>query len=227
MWTKILDQLKSASLVLPGEASSGLSFSRELCFVCGEAGQRKGGEKKKETNSGAWNPKNKTSEMCVCGLRTNRTESSVPCQSSVPGLSEQAKETLSWQGRRVWRGGSLHQGDTWGGRGGMLSWPLSVPSASSQPAWAEQRSREEGGQQPRKAEEGSPQQSLQRGYSRSVPSRPRLQFQDRCSLFCLTWKETTGISCLRSGWKRQIKKKRERERSRERSCQLPRPRYSS
>lgn len=137
MWTKILDQLKSASLVLPGEASSGLSFSRELCFVCREVGQRKGGEKKKrkkETNSGAWSPKNKTSEMCVCGLRTNRTESSVPCQSSGPGLSEQAKETLSWQGRRVWRGGSLHQGDTWGGCGGMLSGPLSVPSASSQPA---------------------------------------------------------------------------------------------
>ena len=135
MWTKILDQLKSASLVLPGEASSGLSFSRELCFVCREVGQRKGGEKKKkETNSGAWSPKNKTSEMCVCGLRTNRTESSGPCQSSGPGLSEQAKETLSWQGRRVWRGGSLHRGDTGGGRGGMLSWPLSVPSASSQPA---------------------------------------------------------------------------------------------
>ena len=135
MRTKILDQLKSASLVLPGEASSGLSFSRQLCFVCREVGQRKGGGKKrKETNSGAWRPKNKTNEMCVCGLRTNRTESSVPCQSSGPGLSEQAKETLSWQGRRVWQGGSLHQGDTGGGRGGMLSWPLSVPSAASQPA---------------------------------------------------------------------------------------------
>lgn len=48
MRTKILDQLKSASLVLPGEASSGLSFSRELCFVCREVGQRKGGGEKKE-----------------------------------------------------------------------------------------------------------------------------------------------------------------------------------
>ena len=93
-------------------------FPESFALYAGRWGKEKEGEKKrKETNSGVWRPKNKTNEMCVCGLRTNRTESSVPCHSSGPGLSEQAKETLSWQGRRVWQGGSLHQGDTGGGHG--------------------------------------------------------------------------------------------------------------
>lgn len=121
---------KSASLVLPGEASSGLSFPESLFEVQGGRAKEKEGKKRKErTNSGAWSPKNKTSEMCV-RPRTNRTESSVPCQSSGPGLSEQAGRNTFMAGEKVGRGGSLHQGDTWGGcdAQGHLAFLLLLPS---------------------------------------------------------------------------------------------------
>lgn len=48
----------------------------------------------------------------------------------------------------------------------------------------EERRRKEG-KGSREAEEGSPEPESW-GYSRSMPSSPRLGFQDRCSLFCST-----------------------------------------
>ena len=78
-----------------------------------------------------------------------------------------------WEGRTLAPGGCFH--------------PQSVPPASSQPALSAMEEKgggtgvggRQGGQPPRKEEEGNPQLSWRRrrGYSRSMPSSPQLSFK--------------------------------------------------
>lgn len=160
-------------------------FPGELCFGCSEVW----GKGERKNNSGAWSLKTKTSEMRVCGLGKNWAESSVSCQSSGLGSPDKLREHLHSRGRGVAGRGPAPR---------MLSGPLTVPSASLQPAGAQRRRRgkeQQGGKGEKGGEKAAEAGRRRRealssragwGYSRSLPSSPQLEFQDRCSLFCST-----------------------------------------
>lgn len=174
MWSKIRHPVHSASLVLPEGAND--HFPRALLWMQGGGAQER---EKKYIRS--LESKEKTSEMLFCGLRKNRTESSVSRQSSGPGLSGQAQETLPQQVEGVAERGPALVGVGGMGRGAFRAtqWSLGFcQSTAKEEEDTDRKGPEGGGRKPLAGASG--------GYSRSVPSGPQLGFQDCCRLFCST-----------------------------------------